>query len=486
MFKISDIIPNIEFEGKEVEFKREFSSDDEKWCKTVAAFANTNGGVMIFGIDDDGNVIGLKRNMLDPMVQRFDTICGNRLEPHASYSKKEVKVDNDLYILCFFVNRSIELPVWYKKDLNNKYVFIRRESQTVVADRNEIASLVLASKEIEFDTERTNFSFNLKNFSRLNKEYRDNNNASEPLTAKLLKSKGAVTQDDYLTNAGLLFMDDTPFQNANVVCRCWPGKDKSTRETIDKKVFQGDLISLFEFSKDFIMFHSNQGFVKEDFTRRNVSSYPARAVEEAIINAIAHRDYSINGAQIDIDMYSDRLEIVSPGSFLLSGEVQDYNMNDIPSRRRNNVVCEILDMCNLMERSGTGFATILSEYAPYGQKYAPKVYSNRSLFKITLMNLNETFNISSVVENEGEVSIKYNRSTSIRSEHADSILVFCLSAERSKKEIMSHIGVANEAYFRKEILKPLVDEKLLLPTQQSSTAPNQKYKTNKTLVKTQK
>ncbi len=81
-----------------------------------------------------------------------------------------------------------------------------------------------------------------------------------------------------------------------------------------------------------------------------------------MVNAIAHRDYSISGTQIDVDIYSDRIEIVSPGSWLLPKDYNAYPAGSIPSIRRNAIIAACLDVANLMERGGTGFQTMIESY----------------------------------------------------------------------------------------------------------------------------
>lgn len=86
MKHIREYIADIEFEGKEIEFKLRFSDkDDESWCKTIAAFANTIGGSMFLGVDNDGFVQGFKKTDLDKLILKFDQVCGDRLEPHHPY-----------------------------------------------------------------------------------------------------------------------------------------------------------------------------------------------------------------------------------------------------------------------------------------------------------------------------------------------------------------------------------------------------------------
>lgn len=485
MKHIREYITDIEFEGKEIEFKLRFSDrDDESWCKTVAAFANTIGGSMFLGVDNDGFVQGFKKTDLDKLVLKFDQVCGDRLEPHVLYRKKEIKIDDDTYVLQFKIEQNSELPVWFKRDNQVRVVYIRREAQTVLANPSEISALILSSKQKPFDSLITEYKFDETKFSNLNNKYKEKNNTQTGILLKQLQSKGAVTNDGFLTNSGLLFMDNTPLKNSNVACRIWPGLDKGTRAALDRQFFQGDIISVYEFARTFIIRNIKHGFVKEDSGRKNIISYPERAIEEALINAIAHRDYSINGSQIDVDIYADRIEIVSPGNFLLSGEVQDYDLNSIPSRRRNESICDILDMCNLMERSGSGFEIIQREYMPYGEEYAPRLYSNPSLFRITLMDLSYSPQFVTELNAENKPNkLEFERVLNGSREHDDAILFFCFDSPKSKIEIMSHIKMNNEAHFRKQILKPLLEHKLLLTTQASLNAPNQKYFTNLKKVK---
>lgn len=106
---------------------------------------------------------------------------------------------------------------------------------------------------------------------------------------------------------------------------------------------------------NFIERNTKTGWHKtENGGREEVRSYPKEAIREALVNAIAHRDYSIAGTQIDVDIYSDRIEIVSPGSWLLPKDYYEYPVGSIPSIRRNSIIAACLDVANLMKRGGTG------------------------------------------------------------------------------------------------------------------------------------
>lgn len=91
------------------------------------------------------------------------------------------------------------------------------------------------------------------------------------------------------------------------------------------------------------------------------------------MNAIAHRDYSISGTQIDVDIYDDRIDIVSPGSWLLPRKYEEYPLGSIPSIRRNTIIAACLDLANLMERGGTGFKTMIDSYRDADENKQPGV-----------------------------------------------------------------------------------------------------------------
>ena len=204
-------------------------------------------------------------------------------------------------------------------------------------------------------------------------------------------------------------------------------------------------------------------------------SYPKAAIEEALVNAVAHRDYYIDGAQIDIDIFKDRIEITSPGNFILPGNAQDYAINRIPSRRRNEVICSILEKCKLMEKSGTGFDKIVNEYSFAPIEYQPKVYSDPAQFIITLYDLSYKKENNSGFVNK---KISFKKPKKGKREYDSKILLYCLDEPKTRLEIQNYINLSDRKYFVSSILNPLIDFGLLLTTQKSSRAPNQQYYTN--------
>jgi predicted HTH transcriptional regulator len=113
--------------------------------------------------------------------------------------------------------------------------------------------------------------------------------------------------------------------------------------------------------------------------------YPAEAVHEALVNALVHREYMIQGSEIHIDIYDDRLEVVSPGGMPDGKRIQDLNVDAIPSTRRNPVLCDIFSRLKLMERRGSGLRKIIDQYP---EDAPPSFHSTSQSFVATLRNLN--------------------------------------------------------------------------------------------------
>jgi ATP-dependent DNA helicase RecG len=117
-----------------------------------------------------------------------------------------------------------------------------------------------------------------------------------------------------LAAAGLLFADDCPLRQARVFCAHCDGLSKgSLRDAIDSEEFDGDIISLLSNSRNFVRLNSKVRWEKTPYRRINKSDYADRAVLEALVNNLMHREWFVIGSEVHVDMYDDRLDIYSPG-----------------------------------------------------------------------------------------------------------------------------------------------------------------------------
>ena len=126
-------------------------------------------------------------------------------------------------------------------------------------------------------------------------------------------------------------------------------------------------------------------------SRIEMHDYCERSVFEALVNALIHRDYLILGSEVHIDIYDDRLTITSPGGMADGTRIQERDISNISSTRRNPVLADIFGRLGYMERQGSGFKKITESYRAahnYRDELEPKFYSDASSFQVTLYNLN--------------------------------------------------------------------------------------------------
>lgn len=126
--------------------------------------------------------------------------------------------------------------------------------------------------------------------------------------------------------------------------------------------------------------------------REESPDYPERAVFEAIVNAIIHRDYSNIGSEVHIAMFDDRIEITSPGGMFDGKKIQEVDIKHVPSSRRNPVISDIFHRLKYMERRGSGLQKIIKEY---DEEHSPSFFSDQVYFNVTLKNKNFESNESS-------------------------------------------------------------------------------------------
>ena len=197
---------------------------------------------------------------------------------------------------------------------------------------------------------------------------------------------GLANTEKELTNAGLLLSDQNPLKQSKIVCTRWKGLNKGiiAEDAIDDKEYNGSIIALLENADSFIKNNSKMSWKVVGMERQELEEYPITARREAIVNALIHRDYQILGAEIHIDMFDDRLEITSPGGMFDGSLIQNLEIKNIPSMRRNIVIADVFSRLHYMDRRGSGLSRILESYNDSIQK--PKFISDSLSFTVIFPN----------------------------------------------------------------------------------------------------
>ena len=196
-----------------------------------------------------------------------------------------------------------------------------------------------------------------------------------------------------MTNAGALIADESPIRWSRLFCTRWNGLDKSggTMDALDDAEYSGSVLSLIENGEAFIKRNARMMWRKTPNSREEMPEYVERSYHEALVNALAHRDYLVYGSEVHIDIYDDRLEIYSPGGMPDGSMIQDRDPLTVPSTRRSAVLANVFNRLGYMERKGSGFGKILNGYKAqinYTEDKRPTFRSDRYQFTVIMPNLN--------------------------------------------------------------------------------------------------
>ena len=378
----------------------------KSWLKSVSAFANGEGGTLIFGISDDDQIVGLADAKGD--AERISEEIKSKLDPVPEVNL-ELKNADGKTLLLLYVYSGQETPYYYIGD-KQRIAFVRIGNESVTADRTQLKALVLKGSGRTYDSLPSNYRFEDMAFSKLRSvHYKRLQRSFEDSE---FASWGIIDENGKLTNAGALLADESPVRQSRIFCTRWNGMDMTSGlgEAIDDVELEGCVIGQLQDAVSFVRNNSRKKWWKENDFREELPDYPERAVTEAIANAIIHRDYMQMGSEIHIDMYDDRLEIYSPGGMMDGRLIQQLNPLTVPSKRRNPLLADFFNRLGLMERRGSGMRKIINTYMLYehlSDYHAPKFTSNASEFHVTLWNLNYDGNDNSATTDKASQEVEF-------------------------------------------------------------------------------
>ena len=377
--------------GEATEYDKKLALEVKRpksWCKSVSAFANTLGGALVFGISDDGEIVGLSDPNGD--AEKLSEIIKTRMEPIPEFRLRFHKTEDAKVLLILDIFKGEETPYYYSGD-GVLEAYIRVGNESVKASATELKRLVLRGRNTSFDSQLSTYRVEDAAFSKLRERYKKWTGSS--FDTKDLISFGLASEDGYLTNAGALIADESPIRWSRLFCTRWNGLDKSggTMDALDDAEYSGSVILLIENGKAFIKRNARMMWRKTANSREEMPEYVERSYHEALVNAIAHRDYLIYGSEVHIDIFDNRMEIYSPGGMPDGSVIQERDPLMVPSTRRNPVLADIFNRLGYMERKGSGFGKIIGGYEfqiNYDESKKPSFRSDRYQFTVIMPNLN--------------------------------------------------------------------------------------------------
>ncbi len=333
-----------EGEGYYIEFKERVANLDRE----IVAFANASGGSIFIGVKDDHQVIGVSLT--------------NRLKSEVVDIARNCDPSIKIELISHREEKILEVKVFEGSDKPYRCrdgFFLRVGPNAQKLTRDEILKLISESGKLHFD-EAINSRFDFKKDLCSEKIERFlhycgiNQKLSHDDVLQSLNVAKIVEGQLVMTNAGVLFFSKRPeffFPEANITAVCYRSQDRFS--IIDKKDFYGSPFEQIESALAFIMRHMNvEASIRLFAARQDLYDYPLAALREAVINAVAHRDYQYDGSHIYIHMYPDRIDIESPGGLYLGLTVENLGTRSV---RRNRLIADLLHRARFIEKVGSGF-----------------------------------------------------------------------------------------------------------------------------------
>lgn len=400
--------------------------------KEIFAFANSEGGTIFIGVSDDGEVVGIEDS--DKSGLQVSSMVHDNIKPDLSMfvSYRTLNFDGK-EVLSIDVERGTNRPYYLaNKGLRPEGVYIRYGFSSIPASDSTIRNMI---KEIDGDVYESLRSINQDlTFNSCENELKNRNIDFKEQALKL------VSNDGLYTNLGLLLSDQCPY---TIKAAVFEDYDQSLFK--DRNEFSGSLLKQLEDVYSYIDKYNNNRSTFDKLWRIDTRDYPEKALREALLNSIVHRDYSYSASTL-ISIYKDRLQIVSVG-----GLMPGYELNDIKnglSDTRNPNLANIFYRLKLIEAYGTGIKKIYDAYELSGCE--PEIIATNNSFKIILPNINYKQNNNLYISSPEMIYCDEN------------ILLKYLNDNQSitRKEVETLMGLSQSSAGR--ILKKMVDEGKLI------------------------
>lgn len=380
-------------ENQTVEYKSDIPSKPNHFKAEMVSFLNSNDGVIYLGVNDDGESIPEMRSNFKEWEAKISEWINNAFN---ITMQELIKLDVTPDIFAIHIKKGKKPPYYFKngEGFNSKGVFIRSGSSKRQATDEEIRRMLTYQVANEFESQTAQIKQQLT-FQHLQNKLLDNDLTFDEKSLRFLD-----VNSNY-NNCALILSEQNPFITKIVVV---DGLDMNA-DFLAKKEFNGSLIKQIDMTLEYISLLNDK---KVSFTgaaaRLEYEAYPSKAIREVVINAYAHRDYSLS-ADTKIEIYDDRMEMFSAGGIPDGLTVEDIKTGT--SARRNRNIVHALDKITYMENYGSGIRRILGSYQDTEKE--PEFIVTPNQFKVILYNKHYNKN-ENVPESLGNNSLKKNLS----------------------------------------------------------------------------
>jgi ATP-dependent DNA helicase RecG len=447
-----------------LEYKENLSAS---FAREVVALANTSGGKILLGVRDDGTVKGIPdSNELRARIQDIARNCDPPVK---------VLVQRVGEVTVITVEESDAKPVQCSDGF-----FWRQGAVTQKLSRDEIRDFFRSEGVIRFDLSLCPKFRYPQDFDREKYDawLRLSGITGRPRTEDVLVNIEAAERSGgslVFRNAGVLFFARNVrhfFNQAYITCLLAKGADKV--HVLDRKDFDGGIVADIEDAMRFVERNTRTAWRIEGLRREDIPEYPMKALREAITNAVMHRDWFMDGANVFVEIYTDRIEVSSPGGLPKGMTLSDLGRKSI---RRNALIADLLHRITFIEKAGTGIKRIRDEAREQG---CPEpVFQETGFFTATFYPNPEVRILAATMrptssrdQEAGEVTteVTTEATTEVR-------LLMALKGEMTRQALLSALALKNDEHFRKAYLLPALEAgfiEMTIPDKPRS--PKQRYR----------
>ena len=426
-------------ESQILELKREYSDGIRK---TVIAFANTDGGKLIVGVDDDGTVVGLSNthdDMLKISNSLRDAICPDVM----MFISMWIDEINEKQVIIIQVERGTSCPYYLgNKGIRPEGVFIRQGASTVPASDAAILKMIRETSGNRYEIARSieqnlTFSQTEKYFLEKNIEFGETQH----------KTLGLIGDDNTYSNLAFLLSDQCTH---SIKFASFSGSHKEIFK--ERHEFTGSVLFQLEGVYEIIDKYNALGSTFSGLFRIDRKDYPDEVIREVLLNAVAHREYGISASTL-VSIFDDRIEVLNVGGLIKGVTLSDIMLGVSASRNPN--LANVLYRLELVEAYGTGMKKIMRNYEEYDFK--PSVELSDNAFKVSLPNINY-YRIQDEVKNKKSMELRQD----LTEREAEIVEMIVREKSITRKDIEYEIGVSQATATRllsdllkKDIIKRL-------------------------------
>ena len=360
-------------ESRNTELKEMLPKDSEKYTKTIIAFAKSQGGQLIIGVEDETRKItGVDKDsvfqIMDSIANAVSDSCTPQIVPDISFQTIEGRT-----VVVVSVAPGVNRPYYLKSKGKEKGTYVRVAGTSRLADAEKIKELEYEGERISWDEQicigcpvtENSIKKLCRDINRYRREVQESaeSRKKQPQVTKAQLLNWNVlkkSEDGCRASNAYALLTGKYFYYSKTQCAVFAGTDRG--EFIDRQEYAGPLYEQIEEAYAFVLRNIRRSAKVEGLVRREKHELPPAAIREMIVNAHCHRNF-LDTSCVQVALYDDRLEVTSPGGLCYGLTLEEAVSGR--SKQRNRVIAQVFAQMGLIEAWGTGLRSICKAAQEY-------------------------------------------------------------------------------------------------------------------------